>query len=137
MPIQPMRPVLQAEILQALSFPIPLEPVVALGIIKGVVNLASAGVFPTTPPTPIIPAGFAPAFTTLFGVLKLKPPDKSITAQGFATAIQLVAPQVPPTGLAALRQAIENTLRKDPPEPQLAAELAGAITNYYLAGGVI
>ena len=136
MPIKPMEPVVETEIFLALTSPFPLSPVVATQVIKAISSQAAAGVFPGTPPIPIIPAGFPAALATYIAVLELNPPDTSIAALGFAQSVALVAPQVPPSGFATLRQQLQLSLDKNSDERETASDWAKAVTNYFTAGGV-
>ncbi len=142
MPIKAAEPILAATITAALSMgPGAMQPSVAAMIMGGVASAAAMGQQPVPPPVsfiPVIPAGVGAAIQ-LFTAGMSGPPDVSPTAAILATSVALVAPQVPPAGLATLQQQLEVSMRKGEGAEQsiIATEWAAAIINYYVAGSIV
>jgi len=104
-------------------------------------STVTMGIFPPSPPTPLVPAGIAATQSLLSSLafnMKVAANNSGIAA-AMSNAISILCPAVPPSGITVLKTLIENTvlnLSIAADNEVIATNLANAIVTYYTACGV-
>lgn len=141
MPIASSQPMLQSQIISALSQgPAVQTTNVATTIGTAVASSASTGLLPGVPPIPVIPAGVSACIALISQALNMgSAAQVSLTAQNIAQAVSVCAPMVPPIGLAFLQSQIQSALSMGSAAQvsTIAPIIASAIITYYGMGTVI
>ncbi|MCA1800447.1 MAG: hypothetical protein LC687_04130 [Actinobacteria bacterium] len=143
MPIKAAQPILEATIFGALSLGPAANPAtVAAMVMAGVGAAAAMGQQPVPFPVnfiPVVPAG-VPVATQMFAAIMMSmPPDVAPVSTVMASAVAIVAPQVPPVGLPILQAQLDVSMRKGDAasEAVIAAEWSMAIIDYYVIAGIV
>lgn len=141
MPIAGATPVLQSQILSALSMDKGAQTqIVATQIASSIAGVVPMGLFPPSFPMPLVPAGLSGGLSMIQNTLNLQQgASQKTVAQLIATGVSLIAPMAPPAGLSFLQSQIESALSLDKGARQqvVASLLATAIVSYYIMGGVL
>ena len=112
-------------------------------ITQAIAAAAATGLFPVPPPVNFIPlvAGGASAAQPLISMAFASTlPIPSVMAAQIASAIALIAPMCPPSGMSTLQNSILNNVLtggQSVTPTTMANNLAQAVVQYYQAGTIV